>query len=144
IAWRMAQFDLTLLVAELDGALIGSLKYSTDLFEPTTIDRMIAHFEVLLGGIAAGPAQRIADLPGLAEAERRQLLAWNDTADGPRPDRCIHQLFEDQAARTPDALAVVFDRPTTNDQRPTTEDRGWRIEDGGSILYPPSSILYPQ
>src|SRR5258706_4844709 len=72
---------------------------------------MARHFGGLLEGIAAAdPEQRIGELPLLTEAERHQLLVeWNDTAtDYPR-DRCIHELFEAQVARTPEAVAVVFE-----------------------------------
>ena len=65
---------------------------------------------MLLEGIVADPEQRIGELPLLTAAERHQLLVeWNDTATDYPQDRCIHQLFEEQAARTPDAVAVVFE-----------------------------------
>ena len=85
-------------------------EYATDLFEASTIERMAGHFHVLLEAIVADPARRIGELPLLTEAERHQLLvAWNETAaDYPRAG-CIHQLFEAQVARTPDAVAVMCD-----------------------------------
>ncbi|MBI4524484.1 MAG: amino acid adenylation domain-containing protein [Deltaproteobacteria bacterium] len=71
---------------------------------------MLGHFHTLLKGIVANPEQRLSDLPLLTEPERHQLLVeWNDTdRDYPR-DKCIHQLFESQVERTPEAVAVVFE-----------------------------------
>jgi amino acid adenylation domain-containing protein len=104
-----AKFDLTLSIAEAAGALTATLEYNTDLFEQATIQRMIGHFQTLLEGIVANPERRLSELPILTEVERHQLLVeWNDTKrDYPR-DECIHELFEDQVERTPDAVAVVF------------------------------------
>ena len=103
-------FDLSLYLRERDGKLIGFFEYNTDLFEPSTIERMIGHFEMLLKGIVADPEQPISTLPLLTEAERHQLLVeWNDTtADYPK-DSCIHELFEAQVERTPEAIAVQFE-----------------------------------
>jgi amino acid adenylation domain-containing protein len=103
-------FDLTLSLMPEAGQLTGQLKYRSDLFNGDTIRRMVDHFQTLLEGIVANPDQAIATLPLLTQAERQQLLVeWNDTrADYPR-DRCIHQLFEDQVQRTPDALGLAFE-----------------------------------
>ena len=91
-------------------ACTRSWEYSTDLFDAATIERMAQHFETLLEGIVADADQRIGELPLLTESERHQLLVeWNDTAADYPQDRCIHQLFEEQVARTPDAVAVVFE-----------------------------------
>ncbi len=105
-----AKFDLTLYVRESEEGFRVSLQYATDLFESSTIERMAGHFETLLEGIVADPERRISKLPLLTEAEQHQLLVeWNDTeADYPK-DKCIHELFEDQVERTPDADAVVFE-----------------------------------
>jgi len=69
---------------------------------------MLGHFRRVLEGIVADPDQRIGELPLLSDAEKQQLLLhWNDTwADYPK-DRCIHQLFEAQVEKSPDAIAVV-------------------------------------
>ena len=89
--------------------LRGSVVYSTDLFDAATIERLLGHFQTLLAAIVADPDQRVSEVPLLSEAERRQLLVdWNGKAcDYPRV-KCVHQLFEEQASRTPDAVAVVF------------------------------------
>ena len=71
---------------------------------------MTQHFTTLLEGVVADAEQRIGELPLLTASERHQLLVeWNDTATDYPQDRCIHQLFEEQVARTPDAVAVVFE-----------------------------------
>ncbi|MCP4549380.1 MAG: amino acid adenylation domain-containing protein [bacterium] len=107
---KTAKFDLTLTMAETAQGLRGALEYNTDLFDAGTIDRLVGHFQVLLQGIVADPDQRIADVPILTDAERQLLLVeWNDTwAEYPK-HRCIHELFEAQVERTPDAVAVVFE-----------------------------------
>ena len=105
-----SKLDLTMVLREKPEGLDGCIEYSTDLFESATIERMVGHFITLLEGIVAAPDQRISKLPLLTEPERHQLLVvWNDTAvDYPR-DKCVHQLFEEQVERTPDAVAVVFE-----------------------------------
>ena len=104
-----AKFDLTLSMAEAAGALAATLEYNTDLFDHGAIERMVGHFRILLEGIVANPEQRLSELPILTEAERHQLLVeWNDTKRDYPKDKCVHELFEEQAERTPDAAAVVF------------------------------------
>jgi amino acid adenylation domain-containing protein len=103
-----AKFTISLHVDEEDGELACDWEYDTALFDAETIDRMAGRWETLLRGIVAQPESRIAALPLLPEGERRLLAEWNRTkADYPR-DRCVHQLFEEQASRTPDAVAVVY------------------------------------
>jgi natural product biosynthesis luciferase-like monooxygenase protein/FkbM family methyltransferase len=107
---RVAQFDLTLMMAEVDGALGASLQYNADLFDPATIRRMAQHFETLLESIAAHPAQPVSTLPLLPQAERDQLLLdWNDTDAVYPSEQTIQQLFEAQVERTPDAVALTFE-----------------------------------
>jgi amino acid adenylation domain-containing protein len=106
----IAKFDLTLTLSEKKGTLGGSLNYNTDLFDASTIDRMLGHFQNLLNGIVANPEQRISELPLLGEAEKHQILVeWNDTQTEYPKDKCIHQLFEEQVERTPDAIALVYE-----------------------------------
>ena len=105
---RRVRFDLELHLQEEGQGLRGVLIYSTALFDAARIRRMADHYRRLLEGIVADPDQRVSQLPLLTEAEQRQLLVeWNDTArDYPR-DKCVHELFEEQVARTPEAVAVV-------------------------------------
>src|SRR5262249_34118378 len=106
----IARSDLHVFATEQESRLKGYFEYNTDLFEAATIERMVAHFQNLLDGIAASPDQRISDLPLLSKAETHQLLAeWNDTERDYPKDKCIHELFEEQAAKTPDAVAVLFE-----------------------------------
>nr|WP_236432391.1 non-ribosomal peptide synthetase [Pseudomonas syringae] len=103
-----AQFDLSLALVEADGGLIGSLEYASDLFERATIERMAGHLQVLLEGMVADDQQAVAELPLLSCEQRRQVLeSFNDTAAAYPAEKLLHQLFEEQAAQQPDALAVV-------------------------------------
>ena len=105
-----AHFDLTLQIADTDQGLTAAFVYNTDLFEAGTIARMLGNFQTLLEAIVADPEQRLSDLPLLTETERQQLLVeWNGTKTDCPQDLCIHQLFEAQVERTPDAIAVVFE-----------------------------------
>jgi amino acid adenylation domain-containing protein len=107
---KTAKFDLSIEIDLLPEGMIAHWEYNTDLFEADTIERMSEHFQTLLQGIVANSEQRISDLPVLSEAQTHQLLfEWNQTqADYPQ-DKCIHQLFEEQVERYPDAIAVVFE-----------------------------------
>ncbi|HEC84378.1 MAG TPA: amino acid adenylation domain-containing protein [Thioploca sp.] len=108
--YATAKFDLTLSLEETAQGIKGQIEYNTDLFDATTITRMMGHFQTLLEGIVTHPEQRLSELPLLTEAERHQLLVkWNDTATDYPAEQCIHQLFEAQVEKTPDAVAVVFE-----------------------------------
>ena len=105
-----AKFDLTLSMHETVEGLRGSLQYNTDLFDDATITRILGHFATLLEGIVKEPTRCVSDLPILTEAEKQQLLVeWNDTKRDYPKDTCIHQLFEAQVEKTPNAAAVVFE-----------------------------------
>ncbi len=105
-----AKLDLTLVVQESAQGLQASWEYASDLFDAPTIDRMARHFQALLEAVVADPGQRIGELPLLTESERQRVLVqWNDTAADYPGDRCMHKLFEAQTARTPEAVAVVFE-----------------------------------
>jgi len=105
-----AKFDLTFDLAPFAGGLSVMLEYNTDLFEAATIKRLAGHFASLLQSIVANPDQRLSELSLLPEAERRQLLVdWNDTQKEYPRGKCLHQLFEAQVERTPDAVALVFE-----------------------------------
>jgi amino acid adenylation domain-containing protein len=108
---RTSKFDLTVQLTDKGDEISLQIEYSTDLFDEARIVRMVGHYQTLLRAVAIDPDQRLSDLPLLTEAERRQILEeWNRTGrDFPR-DKCIHQLFETQAERTPEAVAVVCER----------------------------------
>ena len=105
---QTTRFDLLLDVREQSGQLTASAVYSTDLFEDSTIERMLDHYQTLLEAIVAGPHTRIDELAVMSDAERRKVLEeWNQTqADYPRGVP-VHELIARQARRTPDASAVV-------------------------------------
>ncbi|WP_315790951.1 amino acid adenylation domain-containing protein [Fischerella sp. JS2] len=103
-----AQLDIFLSMSESQEVLTGFLEYNTDLFDSATITRFINHFQALLESIVADQQQRISQLSLLTAKEREQLLfEWNQTsADYPR-DRSLHELFEQQVERSPNALAII-------------------------------------
>lgn len=112
------EFDLQLALREEAHGLTGTVYFNTDLFDSIRITRMLGHLETLLQGIVINPNQHISDLPILTEAEKHRLLVeWNDTRkDYPKGD-CVHELFEAQVQRSPDAVAVIFeDQRLTYDQ----------------------------
>jgi amino acid adenylation domain-containing protein len=104
-----SKVDLTISLSESNGELIGSFEYNTDLFDSATVTRMAGHYRTLLEAIVANPDQSIATLPICTEEERHQILIeWNDTAGDYPKDKCIHDLFEEQVERTPEAIAIEF------------------------------------
>jgi len=106
------QFDLDLTVLDTGERMPATLKYSTDLFDAGTIERMAGHFRTLLEAAVSDPDHRISDLPLLTGAERRQVLVeWNATSKA-YPETTIHRLIEEQVRRTPDAVALVFEGRT--------------------------------
>lgn len=105
-----AMFDLWLFASEVGGNLDVGFEYATSLFDRATVQRLADCFTALLTGVAAAPDAPVDDLPLLSAARRRELLeAWNDSAFPFDSDRCLHELVEAQAARTPDAPAVAFE-----------------------------------
>ncbi|MEW5927673.1 MAG: amino acid adenylation domain-containing protein, partial [Gemmatimonadota bacterium] len=110
---RTAKFDLTLELAPEGDGLRASVEYATDLFDAATVARLAEHFGLLLDAALATPETPVADLPLLTDAERAQLAAWNDTAEGfDGAGETLHALIGAQAARTPDAVAVAFEGET--------------------------------
>ena len=105
-----SKFDLTLSMTDSEPLLEGEIEYSTDLFDSATIARMASQFQVLLAAALANPDRQLAELPVLTDFERHQMLVeWNATRIDYRRDQCIHQIFEDQVRRAPDATAIVFE-----------------------------------
>jgi amino acid adenylation domain-containing protein len=107
------KFDLNLLVGETASGLRGVLAYREALFEAEAMARMMGHLEVILEAMLAAPERRLSELSLLRGAERAQVLeAWN-AAEAPFVDGVrVHELFAEQAARTPDAPALVFEDET--------------------------------
>ena len=104
-----SKFDLTLTLSDQGSRLSGRIEYRTDLFDSATIARLAGHLETLLAAAIAQPDRPITALPLLTTAEQHQLqIEWNATARDYPPVSGVHELIEAQAARTPDALAVVY------------------------------------
>jgi amino acid adenylation domain-containing protein len=104
-----SKFDLTLILTDKGDEIGLEMEYNSDLFDEARIERMVGHYQTLLEAAAIDPNQRLVDLPMLTEGERQQMrLEWNQTEAVYPKDRCVHELIEEQARRTPDALAAVF------------------------------------
>ncbi|WP_162576705.1 non-ribosomal peptide synthetase [Variovorax sp. PBL-H6] len=102
--------DLMVLLRETPDSMVGRIAYATALFDHTTIERWVGYLMRLLEGMASDGTQRVAELPMLADDERSLLLeGFNATRTTPAADTLVHTLFEAQAARTPDAVALVAD-----------------------------------
>ena len=105
-----AKFDLNLSIGEYQHGLAGKLEYNSDLFDAATIERMINHFQVLLDHIVRDPEQRISELPLLTAKEKLQLLEkWQPVTLEQPSTLCIHELFELQVNKSPDAEALIYD-----------------------------------
>ncbi|HEY6807137.1 MAG TPA: amino acid adenylation domain-containing protein [Pyrinomonadaceae bacterium] len=108
---QTAKFDLTMNVFEGEDSLTADLNYSTELFEPETIKRMLRHFEQLLSDIVVHPEQRVGSLTLLANAELEDVvIRWNQTQANYPEQFTLHQLFEQQVERTPDAVAIISEQ----------------------------------
>ncbi|MEH2138510.1 non-ribosomal peptide synthetase [Nostoc sp.] len=115
---KLSLFDFDSKIAKIDlefhlwrdlETLKGEVVYSTDLFDRSTITRMLRHYQILLEGIIVNPKQRLSDLPLLTKGERQQLLIdWNNTRKKYSDNKCFHQLFEAQVDKNPDAVALGF------------------------------------
>jgi natural product biosynthesis luciferase-like monooxygenase protein/amino acid adenylation domain-containing protein len=105
-----SKFDLSLYAIEKPEGLSFTFEYNSDLFNSDRIRRMLQHLQVLLESILENPEERIAALPLLSAAERTQLIATCSRGVDHPTEQCLHHLFEVQVRRTPDAVAVVFEK----------------------------------
>jgi len=106
---RVAKFDLQLTVSESVEGLRGEVSYALDLYEVGTVERMGEHLGMVLWQMVAESEQKIGDWSLLREAEREQVVVgWNRTA-AEYPRGCVHELFEEQVRRTPEAAAVEYE-----------------------------------
>jgi amino acid adenylation domain-containing protein len=102
------KFDLSVSMVDKPDGLICSVGYQTDLFDASTIRRLVAQFQRLLSGVVQNPDIPLSRLPLMSEVERDEMLVtWNDTRKDYPTETCIHELFEQQVDRSPDACAVV-------------------------------------
>src|SRR5262249_33993000 len=111
---QTTRLDLTVSITDMgmnvERDLVGAVTYSQDLFEKETIERLMNHYRNVLKEIAENCERPISDLSLLSDQEREQIVVeWNQTAKPYRNDRCIHELFAEQAERTPERLALICD-----------------------------------
>jgi len=105
-----ARFDVVMAINEVSGGLSVALEFNSDLFDTATMERMLGHYTTLLEAAAENADTTVAALPLLTEAERNTLLhEWNQTSIPFPMDRCVHELVEEHAVRTPNAIALVDD-----------------------------------
>ncbi|KAF9271764.1 hypothetical protein BGZ68_003101, partial [Mortierella alpina] len=111
--YRVTKYELELLLQEMDGEIVGSVNYSTALFNRETINRHVGYLEAVLRYMALDTEESIDRAPILGPSERELLLeTWNAT-DQPYPDSCcLHQLFENQVEMSPEAIAIVHGKQT--------------------------------
>ncbi|MEO6549687.1 MAG: amino acid adenylation domain-containing protein [Ferruginibacter sp.] len=103
------KFELTFSLTEFSDGINGTVEYSSDLYSEQTIQKMVIHFKALLRAIVTTPGQKIAMLPMLTQSEEQQLLfTFNETAKAYPRDKSIVDLFEEQVAKTPNRVSVVF------------------------------------
>jgi len=105
---KTAKFDLTLSAVEDKGKLFFTFEYSTNLFREETIYRFIAYFKNIVGGLIENKERKISDFEIITEEEKKRILFdFNDTERDYPKDKTIHRLFEEQASKTPDHIALV-------------------------------------
>lgn len=104
------KFKVKLICIRQDDTLVTEFHYDSNLFQVEDIERLARYFQTLLASVIAKPEAAIGELEILSECDRNQLLVeFNNTQTHYPKDLCIHQLIEQQAARTPDNIAVVFE-----------------------------------
>ncbi|WP_422824353.1 amino acid adenylation domain-containing protein [Xenorhabdus bharatensis] len=113
--YDIAKFDLQLELTEKAGEVVGELNYSSALFDSETIERQVGYLQTLLRAMVNCPQQSITTVDILSPAERALLLeTWNAPV-APYPEQlCIHQMFEQQVEKTPDAIAVRYENQTVS------------------------------
>jgi amino acid adenylation domain-containing protein len=117
-----AKFDLTFTVQEAEQGLWTSVEYNTDLYNQSTINRLLTHWQGLLSSIVQDADQAIDLLPMLSDSEREQILVtWNDTVVEYPEYWALHQLVEQQVERSPEAVAIFFE-----EQQITYRELNWR------------------
>jgi len=104
-----AKFDLSLIAMEGAEEMQLSLEYNTDLFDASTMERWLDHFQTLLTGLVADPDMRLAEYPLMSADQVHQMIVdWNQTSADFPADRCVHQVFETVVEQYPDQIAVSF------------------------------------
>ncbi|WP_036836386.1 condensation domain-containing protein, partial [Photorhabdus temperata] len=109
-AFDVVKFDLELSLSEEAGRIVGALSYASALFDAPTMARQVGYLHAVLQAMVAQAQQPVGEIDILAPAERRLLLeTWNATETAYPEQLCIHQLFEQQVAKTPDAPALMYE-----------------------------------
>lgn len=110
VAVETAQFDLSLSLRESGEEIAGKLNYARDLYDESTIKRWVASFRSVIRELARGTQMKLSRLMAADEDERHRVVALFNATQTPYPhDQLLHQLFEQQAQRTPDAVALLFE-----------------------------------
>ncbi|MGL5832200.1 MAG: non-ribosomal peptide synthetase, partial [Waterburya sp.] len=105
----MALFDLTLEIRDSDRGLDVCFEYNCDRFEANDIQRLLRHYQTILENVVINPDLHLSQIDILTIAERHQILfEWNETQVEYPTDKCIHKLFETQVAKTPGAVAIIY------------------------------------
>jgi amino acid adenylation domain-containing protein len=104
-----AKFELTLDLWDLESGVRGALEYNTDLFDAQTISRMWGHYQTILTAMVSQPDQPVTAFSLLSKEEREQLALWNQTESEYPRDKCVHELFAEQALRSPYMVAVEYE-----------------------------------
>src|SRR5262249_31053159 len=142
-----SQFDIFLEMVEAPDRFLGALDYDVALFDRPTIERFGSHFLVLLGAATRNPDVPLFTLPLMTESERQRVLAeWNGTPHGIGPAACVHELFEAQVDRTPEAVALVFadSRVTYAELDARANSVAWGLRDQGVRPGEIVAILLPR
>jgi hypothetical protein len=107
---EQARFDLTLVINETEPCLAGVARYAADLYKGTTLEKMMERLRRLLEEVIGDAGKQVWELDYLSPGERRQVVEeWNRTEAEYPQERCIHELFEEQAERTPEEVALVYE-----------------------------------
>ncbi|PQQ25032.1 non-ribosomal peptide synthetase [Photorhabdus hindustanensis] len=113
LEYDIAKFDLQLELTEKSGEIVGELNYSSALFDHETIERQVGYLQAILRAMVSQPQQPVTAIDILSSAERELLLENLNATEEPYPTQvCVHQLFEQQAEKTPDAIAVIYENQT--------------------------------
>jgi amino acid adenylation domain-containing protein len=105
-----SQLDLSLILREEGGRIVGNVNYAGSLFDRATVERWMRHFTMVLVGILQDAERPVTDIPLLSEQERRHLMQQSNATEAPyRKNTLIHELFEEQVDRNPTAFAVTFE-----------------------------------
>ncbi|NEW06408.1 amino acid adenylation domain-containing protein [Paenibacillus sp. SYP-B3998] len=140
----VAKFDLTFQAGEVEEGILCSIEFATALYKKETVERMAGHFEQLIDAVIGHPQASLAQLQMVTAAEQAQIMdVFNDTAaDYPR-EKTIHELFEEQADRTPEATAVDFENQqlTYRELNARANQLAWTLRDSGVTAQQPVGIM---